>query len=176
MSRKALLRNCNGKRGRTAMLLALSFANSIFVLQGYGQSTATPSRPMENIGTSTRLLSSGMPKREAAYYGLFWGVDELRAKAVESGELIRFSYRVLDANKAKALNDKKIDAFLLSKDGHAKLVVPSLEKVGQLRQTNTPEAGKSYWMAFSNPGRTVRRGDRVSVVIGHFHVEGLLVE
>jgi len=26
----------------------------------------------------------------------------------------------------------------------------------------------SYWMAFSNSGRRVKRGDRVNVVIGHF--------
>jgi hypothetical protein len=36
------------------------------------------------------------------------------------------------------------------------LVVPSLEKLGQLRQSSTPEAGKSYWMAFSNKGRAVK--------------------
>jgi hypothetical protein len=57
-----------------------------------------------------------------------------------------------------------------------KLVIPSLEKVGQLRQSSTPEAGKSYWMAFSNPGRTVKRGDRVDVIIGQFRAAGLVVE
>jgi hypothetical protein len=45
-----------------------------------------------------------------------------------------------------------------------------------LRQSSTPEAGKSYWMAFSNSGRVVKRGDRVDVVIGLFHANGLLVE
>jgi hypothetical protein len=45
-----------------------------------------------------------------------------------------------------------------------------------LRQTATPEEGKSYWMAFSNKGRPVKRGDRVTVVIGHFRAEGLVVE
>ncbi|HEY3628232.1 MAG TPA: hypothetical protein VGL00_18225 [Terracidiphilus sp.] len=58
----------------------------------------------------------------------------------------------------------------------AKLVIPSLEKVGQLRQAQTPEAGKIYWMAFSNPGRVVKRRDRVTVVIGDFHIEGLVVQ
>ena len=107
---------------------------------------------------------------------MLWGVDSLSVKAVESGELIRFSYRVLDPGKAKSLNDKQIDAFMFSPAARAKLVVPTLEKVGMLRQINTPESGKSYWMAFSNPGRTVKRGDRVNVVIGHFQAEGLVVE
>jgi hypothetical protein len=56
------------------------------------------------------------------------------------------------------------------------LVVPSLEKVGQLRQSGTAEEGKVYWMAFSNPRRSVKPGDRVSVVIGNFHADGLVVE
>jgi len=39
-----------------------------------------------------------------------------------------------------------------------------------------PEAGKSYWMAFSNGGRVLRRGDRVDAVIGQFRVPRLVVE
>jgi hypothetical protein len=97
-------------------------------------------------------------------------------KTAESGELIRFSYHVLDAEKAKMLNDKKYDPLLVSPAAGIQLVIPSLEKVGQLRQSSTPEAGRSYWMAFSNPGRRVKKGDRVDVVIGQFRAEGLVVE
>jgi hypothetical protein len=56
------------------------------------------------------------------------------------------------------------------------LVIPVMEKVGQLRQSQPPEAGRSYWMAFSNKGRPVKRGDRVGVVIGAFHADGLVVD
>jgi hypothetical protein len=63
---------------------------------------------------------------------------------VESGELLRFSWRVLDADKAKPLSDKKIEPILIAPYAHVKLVIPSLEKVGQLRQTSTPEEGRSY--------------------------------
>ena len=114
--------------------------------------------------------------RAGRYYALFWGIDSPTVKAVESGELIRFSYHVLDADKAKTLNDKTIEAYLIKPDAKIRLSVPTLEKVGQLRQSPTPEAGKSYWMAFSNPGRRVRPGDRVNVVIGNFQAQGLVVE
>ena len=110
------------------------------------------------------------------YYGLVWGVDSLGLKAVESGEIIRFTYRVLDAEKAKALNSKKSEPFLIDPQAGVKLVIPSLEKVGQLRQSGTPVAGKSYWMAFSNKGRLVKRGHRVNVVIGQFRADGLVVD
>jgi len=115
-------------------------------------------------------------KRARLFYTLDWGVDNLSVKSVESGELIRFSYRVLEANKAAELNDKKLEPALYGERSHVKLVIPSLEKVGQLRNKGTPEAGKSYWMAFSNKGGYVRKGDRVTVVIGNFHAIGLVVQ
>jgi hypothetical protein len=67
-------------------------------------------------------------------------------------------------------------ALLIDPQAGVKLVVPSLEKVGQLRQASTPEEGKVYWMAFSDNGRHVKRGDRVTVVIGSFRAEGLVVD
>jgi hypothetical protein len=100
----------------------------------------------------------------------------MTVKYAESGELIRFTYRVVDPAKAGLLNDKKVTPWLVDEKAHVRLEIPSLEKVGQLRQTAEPIAGKSYWMAFSNKGRPVRPGDRVSVVIGKFHADQLLVQ
>ena len=127
-------------------------------------------------GTGTRFQPSLMPRRAALYYDSVWGVDTLNVKVAESGELIRFSWRVLDPAKAMTLSDKKLEPALIAPASHVKLVIPSLEKVGQLRQTSTPEVGKSYWMAFSNPGRLVKQGDRVDISIGTFRVEGITVE
>lgn len=114
--------------------------------------------------------------RAGKYYSLVWGIDSPSVKYTESGEIIRFSYRVVNAERAKALNDKKSEPVLIDPQAGVKLVVPSLEKVGKLRQSDTPEVGKSYWMAFSNKGRLVKRGHRVNVVIGQFRAEGLVVD
>jgi hypothetical protein len=110
------------------------------------------------------------------YYEGMWGVDSLRVKLVESGELVRFNYRVLDPEKASTLNDKKAEPELIDPQAGVKLVVPQMEKVGKLRQSSTPKAGMVYWMAFSNPTRAVKRGDRVDVVIGQFRASNLVVE
>ena len=108
---------------------------------------------------------------------MVWGVDSLSVRLAESGEMVRFTYSVVDPDKAKVLNDKKVDPFLFDPRAGVRLVIPSLEKVGMLRQTtSTPVVGKSYWMAFSNKGQAVKRGDRVNVVIGSFRAEGLVVE
>jgi hypothetical protein len=142
----------------------------------HGQPAAdTPVKPPKPASPS-HYQPNRFPKRAQSYYGIVWGLDSLSVKAVESGALIRFSYRVLDPAKAKVLNDKKVEAFLDSPTERVRLSIPSLEKVGQLRQASAQESGRVYWMAFSNPRRTVKPGDHVNVVIGNFHAEGLLVE
>ena len=113
--------------------------------------------------------------RAGTYYRLVWGVDSLSVKWAESGEVVRFTYRVLDASKAKVLNDKKLEPMLVDPQAGVSLVIPSMENVGQLRESSPPEDGKSYWMVFSNKGRRVKRGDHVNVVIGAFHANGLVI-
>jgi hypothetical protein len=148
-------------------------------------SAQAPSAPAQKNVPSQKPASSAAPthyqpnrfsKRATMYYQDVWGIDTLTVRAAESGELIRFNYRILDVSKARQLNDKKAQPTLVDPKAGVQLVVPSLEKVGQLRQSSTPEEGRIYWMAFSNPRRTVKRGDRVNVVIGNFHAENLVVE
>lgn len=121
-------------------------------------------------------LAKHLPLQAQRYYEGVWGIDSLTVKYTESGELIRFSYRVVDAGKAAPLNDKKAEPSLIDPQAGVKLVVPQMEKIGQLRQSSTPIAGKAYWMAFSNSGRRVKRGDRVDVEIANFIARGLVVE
>jgi hypothetical protein len=140
-------------------------------------SAAPPSAAKPAASTPYRNQPDRIAKREAAYYEAVWGIEAPSVKAVESGVILRFNYRVLDPEKAKPLNDKKLTPLLVSPEKRIQLVVPSMEKVGQLRQApHELEAGKSYWMAFSNSGRLLKPGDRVDIVIGSFHARGLLVE
>jgi hypothetical protein len=140
------------------------------------QAKAKPAATPPAAASPSRYQPNRFSKRADLHYALIWGVDSLSVKEAESGEIIRFNYRVLDSEKAKALSDKKAEPSLIDPQAGVKLVVPSLEQVGQLRQSAPPEAGKIYWMAFSNSGRRVKRGDRVDVVIGHFRADGLVVD
>jgi hypothetical protein len=130
----------------------------------------------KSAGPPSRYLPSRFAGRAGGYYKVVWGIDSLSVKWAESGELIRFSWRVLDPQRAQVLNDKKAEPALIAPRAGVSLVVPQMEKIGQLRQSQTPEAGHSYWMAFSNRGRLVKRGDRVDVVIGPFRAENLAVD
>jgi hypothetical protein len=165
-------------------LLAVFLAGS-FAFSGAQSSPQTPQDASKPAPQAAKPAASGTPSRyrpnrfagrAAEYYRLIWGVDSLSVKWTESGEVIKFTYQILDPDKAKVLNDKKNEPSLIDPRAGVKLVVPSLEKVGQLRQSSTPEAGKTYWMAFSNKGRLVKRGDHVIVVIGRFRADGLVVD
>jgi hypothetical protein len=139
------------------------------------QSSQNPSKPAPAPvwqGSQLNRLSH----RAEMYYENLWGVGELHVKETESGEIIRFNYRVVDPEKATVLNDKKVEPELIDSQAGVKLAVPQMEKVGQLRQSSTPKAGMVYWMAFSNPTRAVKRGHRVDIVIGTFKANGLVVE
>lgn len=125
---------------------------------------------------TSRHASGEMPASAKQIYAMTWGVDDLTVKMAESGQLVRFSYRVSDARKAAALNEKTSTPYLLDEKAHAVLQVPTMEKVGPLRQSQTPEDGKSYWMVFSNKGSYVKPGHRVSVVIGSMRLDGLVVQ
>jgi len=109
-------------------------------------------------------------------YRKLWGVEDIHVRSTASGSLVRFSYRVIDADKAKPLNDKKAIPYLIDEKARLALQVPVTEKVGQLRQVAAPQNGREYWMVFSNKGRYVKPGNHVDVVIGRFRVEGLVVE
>jgi len=162
-----------------SLALVMSMSNPTAGAQS-APATAQPDPHSTPTSAPARSASPYRPtrfsKRAEEYYTLVWGVDSLTVKTAESGEIVRFSYRILDAAKAQQLNDKKAEPSLIDPQAGVRLVVPSLEKVGQLRQSATPESGKSYWMAFSNKGRLVKKGDHVSVVIGKFHADGLVVD
>ena len=173
----------------TSMLLTGILAGSILAFQVAAQSTGStttqaPSQPNATSNAPAPARSAVSPyrnqpvraRRVQAFYGSVWGVEDLGVKAVESGEIIRFTWRVVDPELAKTIHDKNLEPSLIDPEAGVKLVVPALEQVGVLRQMSTPIAGKAYWMAFSNPGRLVKPGHRVIVQIGGFQASGLIVQ
>ena len=170
----------------TARSLGLRFALPA-VVAGFVSAWDVPARAAPQLGAAdqgvkqtkpapTRYRPDRFAGKAGKYYRLVWGVEGLSVKLAESGELVRFGWRVVDPDKARTLNDKRLEPALVDTEAGVSLVVPVMEKVGQLRQSVPPEAGKSYWMVFSNKGRRVKRGAHVSVVIGEFRADGLVVD
>ncbi len=101
-----------------------------------------------------------------------WGVKLLGLRETASGYMLDLRFRVLDAQKAAPLLSRKIDRRVIVEKSGAILRVPSTEKLGQLRSAvSTPDMVKTdrvYAALFANPGRHVRPGDKVTLVLGDF--------
>jgi len=105
-----------------------------------------------------------------------WGVEIVWIRQTAAGYMLDFRYRVLDAEKAAPLFKRKTKPYLIHEASGAQFVVPNPPKTGPLRTSDPPKEGITYWMFFANPGRYMKPGDKVTVVIGDFRAENLTVE
>jgi hypothetical protein len=156
----------------TSVLMGLVVSAVLASLAIAGTAPAVP--------TSEPKTSPYRPEKMTAhaqnFYMAAWGIDKLKVSYTASGNLIRFSYRVADPVLAAPLGDVKATPYLLGQRSRALLQIPVMDKVGKLRQTGAQKADQEYWMVFSNKGNLIRPGDRVNVMIGTFHADGLVVE
>jgi hypothetical protein len=107
-----------------------------------------------------------------------WGVELLGMRITAADYMLDFRFHVIDAEKALPLFDHRIKPYIIADRSQIKLPVPMAAKVGAFRPTNRGKnitSGRNYYMIFGNPDRHVKQGETVTVVIGDFKVEGLLV-
>jgi hypothetical protein len=171
------------KRPQPSTMPAARFASSVYLAAALAQPVAAqqiaPVALKPAVSSSLRnspYLPVKVPQHAKDYYQLMGGIDNLSVRRTASGNLIRFSYRVADPAVAKLLGDKSATPYLYGQTSHVLLEVPVMDTVGQLRQTGPLEVGQEYWMVFSNKGNLIKAGDRVNVLIGSFHIDGLVVE
>jgi hypothetical protein len=73
--------------------------------------------------------------------------------------------------------DSTAKPYIVDEKTGSKFIVPAPPKVGSLRQkSQEPLAGKIYFIMFANPGKFLKQGDRVTVVVGDFRAQNLVVE
>ncbi|SEK09921.1 hypothetical protein [Paraburkholderia diazotrophica] len=130
----------------------------------------------QHASHASHYVPMKLPGHARAFYQSVRGIDNMSVRRTASGNLLRFSYRVTDPALAKLLGDKGTTPYLYGEANHVLLEVPVMDNIGQLRQTGTLRIGQEYWMVFSNKGNLVKAGDRVHVLIGSFHIDGLVVE
>ena len=114
--------------------------------------------------------------RKNTYMKREWGVEIMYVRQTAAGYMLEFRYKVVDAEKAKALFKRQTKPMLTHTETGTKLVVPTPAKTGALRNSNPPKDDHTYWMFFANPGKLVKPGERVSIQIGEFLVENLVVQ
>jgi hypothetical protein len=105
-----------------------------------------------------------------------WGIELVAMRSTAAGHMVDFRYRVLDAKKAAPLFKRQTKPYLILQSTGQALAVPNTAKLGSLRNSNTPQEGRTYWMFFGNHQRVVQKGDKVTVAIGDFRVKDIEVE
>ncbi|MBI5632249.1 MAG: hypothetical protein HZA15_02075 [Nitrospirae bacterium] len=105
-----------------------------------------------------------------------WGIKVLSIRLSAEGHMIDFRYRVLDPEKAVPLFDRNIKPYLVDEATGAMFTVPEPPKIGALRNTRKPQSERNYFILFANPGRYMQKGKSVTVVVGDFRAEHLVVE
>ncbi|MCW8923266.1 MAG: hypothetical protein OQK69_06505 [Gammaproteobacteria bacterium] len=105
-----------------------------------------------------------------------WGIELVSMRSTAAGHMVDFRYRVLDADKAAPLFKRQTKPYLIHQASGKVLGVPNTAKIGSLRNSNTPQNGRTYWMFFGNHHRLVQKGDRVTVAIGEFRARDIEVE
>ena len=104
-----------------------------------------------------------------------WGIRPLSIRLSAAGNLLDYRFRVIDPDKAMAVMKRGDKVYLIDQASGIKLPVPRT-KVGPLRQTGTkPKAGKVYPIMFSNTGKVIKSGSKVTLVIGDFRMENIVV-
>jgi hypothetical protein len=124
------------------------------------------------------VIPSPVDPEQAKKLAEQWGVKLISLNLTSAGFMMDFRFRVLDADKALSLFDHRIKPYVVAERSSIKLPVPMAAKVGAMRPTNRGKnikADKNYYMIFANPDRHVKRGEKVTVIIGDFKVEHLTV-
>jgi hypothetical protein len=123
--------------------------------------------------------SQGTQKSEANRFPTLeeqWGVKLKPLRVTGDGLFLDFRLHVIDPEKAAPLLQKGTKAYLLDQKSGKTFQVPTT-KVGPMRASaSKPKADKDYTMLFNNTNRIVKKGDKVTVVIGEFKAENLVVE
>src|SRR3974390_3774542 len=87
----------------TALLAQSSSASAATLSSATGNQAAQAAPKATGIGGPTHYQPERFAGRAGKYYRLIWGVDSLSVKSAEAGEMIRFTFRVVNAGKAKPL-------------------------------------------------------------------------
>ena len=149
-------------RWHMAVPLALLFA--LFA----GNFLGCAGRGVQDDGGAASLTAASLEET--------WGVKDLSIRLASNGYMLDFRYRVTDPEKALPLFDRKIKPYLEDGVSGSRFYVPNPPKIGSLRNTRPPQEDRIYFIIFGNPGMFIKPGSRVTVVVGDFRAENLVVQ
>jgi hypothetical protein len=155
-------------RSTRRIVLAMIGAAMLVGLAGYhlgGSSWIGGAEKAEETGPSASELEE------------IWGVQLIGIRRTALGYMLDFRYRVVDAEKAAPILDRRITPYVEVAETGVRLLVPQAPKLGSMRQTSfAVKPDRDYFIVFANPSQLVRKGDQVNVVVGDFETPLMTVQ
>jgi hypothetical protein len=145
---------------------------AIFALIQLSGCAATQENQREDRAVNEKTVDEKAPTVEERL-----GIEVVGIRESAAGFMLDFRYRVKDPEKALPVLSAQMKPYIIDQNSGNKLSVPTYPKVGSLRQrTREPEVDRVYFIVFANPGRLVKAGNKVTVILGDVKVEDLVVE
>jgi len=150
---------------------------ALFLIGGCLVAAASVAAPPPGKTASPAASPVGMPCVSADLAKSKLGIEIVALRLAQGGNILDLRYKVLDPAKAHDCLNRHVSPYLKDPASGAKLTVPDMPYVGALRQTAAePLAGKVYFILFWNPGRAIKAGQKVQLVVGGTTlVDGLVV-
>jgi len=127
-------------------------------------------------GNSDTQIEEGSACKDSSCIEEKWGIKILSLRLSAGGNILDFRYRLIDLKKAAPIFDIRNKPYLIDQASGVKCYVPKAPKVGSLRTTKNAMPNRNYFILFGNPGKFIKKGNKVTVVVGDFKAENLTVE
>jgi hypothetical protein len=123
------------------------------------------------------ICAAACAQRSAPSAEQTWGIRAVSLRPTFGGTMLDFRFKVVDAEKAKPIFDRKMKPYLYDPASRVALGISEDTKLGALRASmrNPPVAGKLYYVLFANGQGTVKRGSSVDIVLGSCRLNHVLV-
>jgi len=105
------------------------------------------------------------------------GIHVLSLRLSAADYMLDLRFRVTDPVRAAPFFSRNSEVELIDQASGARLLVPNTPKLGKLRQVaHKDKPNRNYFMLFANPGRYLKAGSEVTLVVGDTHISHLMVE
>lgn len=164
------MNNCQISRSNLVLSLAVL---SVLTLAFPVCAQANPAR--DGARSAASIVTNVITVEAAKALESKWGIQITALRVSAAGNVIDFRYRVTDAEKASVIGNPDSKAELRDRTSGKSLHVPST-KAGPMRSTGQKlTVGRTYTALFTNPGKVVKVGNKVDIIIGDFRAENLIV-
>jgi hypothetical protein len=132
--------------------------------------------PASGAGQPDLAAPSAAQQQYSSAKGNEAGIRIVSLALTANDHLVDMRYGVTDLGKARKFFNRRNRIYLLDETSGAKLAIARIGNVGVLRDFPSSDAKRGYVMVFNNFSKSVRRGDKVTLVINDLRIEGIIVK